>query len=89
MYAFVKCPIVGQYFCVNSPSKAPLRPEGGGVVGQYIDRCITQEQCSYKPVHLRMIILAVHVVYMLTKTFDCGINSMTCTYACTVYALLG
>ena len=30
---------MGQYFCVNAPSKAPLRPEGG-VVGEYIDRCI-------------------------------------------------
>ena len=40
VYTCVKCPIVGQKFCVNSPSKAPLRPEGG-VVGEYIDRCIT------------------------------------------------
>ena len=39
VYTCVKCPIVGQKFCVNSPSKAPLRPEGG-VVGEYIDRCI-------------------------------------------------
>ena len=29
VYTCVKCPIVGQKFCVNSPSKAPLRPEGG------------------------------------------------------------
>ena len=36
----VKCPIVGQQFRVNSPCKAQLTPEGG-VVGQYIDRCIT------------------------------------------------
>ena len=41
VYTCVKCPIVGQKFCVNSPSKAPLRPEGG-VVGEYIDRCIVQ-----------------------------------------------
>ena len=40
VYTCVKCPIVGQKFCVNAPSKAPLRPEGG-VVGEYIDRCIT------------------------------------------------
>ena len=39
VYTCVKCPIVGQKFCVNAPSKAPLRPEGG-VVGEYIDRCI-------------------------------------------------
>ena len=31
---------MGQKFCVNAPSKAPLGPEGGGgVVGEYIDRC--------------------------------------------------
>ena len=29
VYTCVKCPIVGQKFCVNAPSKAPLRPEGG------------------------------------------------------------
>ena len=28
-YPDIKCPIVGQMFCVNAPSKAPLRPEGG------------------------------------------------------------
>ena len=30
VYTCVKCPMVGQKFCVNAPSKAPLRPEGGG-----------------------------------------------------------
>ena len=40
VYTCVKCPIVGQKFCVNAPSKAPLRPKGG-VVGEYIDRCIS------------------------------------------------
>ena len=39
VYTCVKCPIVGQKFCVNAPSKAPLRPEGG-VVEEYIDRYI-------------------------------------------------
>ena len=36
---------MGQYFCVNAPSKAPLRPEGG-VVGEYIDRCIMALNCT-------------------------------------------
>ena len=41
VYTCVKCPIVGQKFCVNAPSKAPLRPEGGWWGNKYIDRCIT------------------------------------------------
>ena len=45
VYTCVKCPIVGQKFCVNAPSKAPLRPEGV-VVGEYIDRCIIQKPTS-------------------------------------------
>ena len=29
VYTCVKCPIVGQKFCLNAPSKASLRPKGG------------------------------------------------------------
>ena len=39
-----------QQFHVNPPCKAPLTPEGGGgggVVGQYIDRCISTRGASY------------------------------------------
>ena len=38
VYTCVKCPIVGQKFCVNATSKH-LGPRG--VVGEYIDRCIS------------------------------------------------
>jgi len=40
--------MVGRNFCVKSPTKSPLQPEGGGVVGQHNDRCIIiiQLTCS-------------------------------------------
>ena len=61
VYTCVKCPIVGQTFCVNSPSKAPLRPEGG-VVGEYIDRCIKNTSYSLGSPILRYLFF--HELYL-------------------------
>ena len=41
-YMHVKCPCLGLGFLCQSPCVTPLAP-GRGVVGHYIDRCITIE----------------------------------------------